>query len=180
MKKTFLLTAITVAVLGVQIPTHAATMGTLVGGSFTLMTNTQPFPATGQASFLFDKNLGSGLLVITGEIFGSGVSYSIENGSKNIESGELSFDFTLKDSNFGGSFNGNINTGVGSGTGLAILPFITDANFETSNLTAEHISTPEPASTLSLLALGTLGAASTFKRKLKPSQSTKKETTKVS
>jgi hypothetical protein len=38
---------------------------------------------------------------------------------------------------------------------------------------------PEPTSTLSLLALGTLGAASTLKRKLKPSKSTEKETTKV-
>ena len=38
---------------------------------------------------------------------------------------------------------------------------------------------PEPTSPLSLLALGTLGAASTLKRKLKPSQSTEKETTKV-
>ncbi|MDB9421795.1 PEP-CTERM sorting domain-containing protein [Microcystis aeruginosa CS-563/04] len=39
---------------------------------------------------------------------------------------------------------------------------------------------PEPSSVLSLLALGTLGAASTLKRKLKSSQSTEKETTKVS
>jgi hypothetical protein len=39
---------------------------------------------------------------------------------------------------------------------------------------------PEPSSILSLLALGTLGAASTFKRTLKPSKSTEKETTKVS
>lgn len=38
---------------------------------------------------------------------------------------------------------------------------------------------PESTSTLSLLALGTLGAASTFKRKLKPFKSTEKETTKV-
>jgi hypothetical protein len=38
---------------------------------------------------------------------------------------------------------------------------------------------PEPTSTLSLLALGTLGAASTIKHKLKPSKSTEKETTKV-
>jgi hypothetical protein len=38
---------------------------------------------------------------------------------------------------------------------------------------------PEPTSTLGLLALGTLGAVSTLKRKLKPSQSTEKETTKV-
>jgi hypothetical protein len=38
---------------------------------------------------------------------------------------------------------------------------------------------PEPTSTLSLLALGTLGAASTLKRKLKPSKTAKKETEKV-
>ncbi|MFM6321412.1 MAG: PEP-CTERM sorting domain-containing protein [Microcystis sp.] len=41
------------------------------------------------------------------------------------------------------------------------------------------VKVPEPTSTLSILALGTLGAASTLKRKLKPSQSTEKETTKV-
>ena len=39
---------------------------------------------------------------------------------------------------------------------------------------------PEPSTILGLLALGTLGAASAIKRKLKPSQSTEKETTKVS
>jgi hypothetical protein len=38
---------------------------------------------------------------------------------------------------------------------------------------------PEPSSTIGLLALGTLGIASTLKRKLKPSQSTAKQTTKV-
>jgi hypothetical protein len=38
---------------------------------------------------------------------------------------------------------------------------------------------PEPTSTLGLFALGTLGAASTLKRKLKPSKSTEKETAKV-
>jgi hypothetical protein len=44
-------------------------------------------------------------------------------------------------------------------------------------LTGVH--TPEPSSILSLLALGTLGAASTLKRKLKSSKSTEKDTTKV-
>ncbi|TRV06212.1 MAG: PEP-CTERM sorting domain-containing protein [Microcystis wesenbergii Mw_MB_S_20031200_S109] len=39
---------------------------------------------------------------------------------------------------------------------------------------------PEPSTTLSsLLVLGTLGAASTLKRQLKPSKSTEKEITKV-
>jgi hypothetical protein len=44
---------------------------------------------------------------------------------------------------------------------------------------SQWTSVPEPTSTLSLLAFGTLGAASTLKRKLKPSKSTTKETTKV-
>ncbi len=38
---------------------------------------------------------------------------------------------------------------------------------------------PEPTSTISLLALGTLGAASTLKRQLKSSKPSEKETTKV-
>ena len=42
------------------------------------------------------------------------------------------------------------------------------------------IKVPEPSSILSILALGTLGAASTLKRQLKSSNSTEKETTKVS
>ncbi len=46
-------------------------------------------------------------------------------------------------------------------------------------LNPNNVSVPEPTSTLGLLALGTLGAASTLKRKLKSSQSTEKETTKV-
>ena len=51
-----------------------------------------------------------------------------------------------------------------------------------STIRAEHVVVvvPEPSTTLSLLALGTLGAASTLKRKLKSSKSSEKETTKVS
>ena len=41
------------------------------------------------------------------------------------------------------------------------------------------VHTPEPTSVLGFLALGTLGAASTLKRQLKPSKSSEKETTKV-
>ena len=47
------------------------------------------------------------------------------------------------------------------------------------SFTAESIKVPEPSSILGFLALGTLGAALTLKRKLKPCQSTEKETTKV-
>ena len=50
----------------------------------------------------------------------------------------------------------------------------------TPNAGAGSVATPEPSPFLSLLALGTLGAASTLKRKLKSSQSNEKETTKAS
>lgn len=50
---------------------------------------------------------------------------------------------------------------------------------EKQNIIWRVVPVPEYTSSLSLLALGTLGAASTFKRKLKPSKSTEKETTKV-
>lgn len=47
------------------------------------------------------------------------------------------------------------------------------------NFVTKQVSVPEPNSLLGLFAIGTLGAASTLKRKLKPSQSNEKETTKV-
>ncbi|MFM6439729.1 MAG: hypothetical protein ACKPGW_33180 [Microcystis panniformis] len=49
----------------------------------------------------------------------------------------------------------------------------------TTQVSVEIKKQPEPSSTLSLSALGALGAASTIKRKLKSSKSTGKETTKV-
>ena len=57
-----------------------------------------------------------------------------------------------------------------------LVPGVTGA-IENDKIT---VSVPEPSPTLSLLALGTLGAASTLKGKLNPCQSTEKETTKVS
>ena len=59
--------------------------------------------------------------------------------------------------------------------------FTYEGTSPSSFLTLESTSSvPEPTSILSLLALGTLGAASTLKRKLKNSKSTEKETKKVS
>jgi len=48
-----------------------------------------------------------------------------------------------------------------------------------TSIVLEPVAVPEPSS-LGFLALGTLGAASTLKRKLKPSKSSEKETTKIS
>ncbi|MCZ8055856.1 MAG: PEP-CTERM sorting domain-containing protein [Microcystis sp. LE19-12.2C] len=55
-----------------------------------------------------------------------------------------------------------------------------DLSFSFTNTNTGTMLVPEPTSTLSLLVLGTLGAASTLKRQFKSSKSTEKETTKVS
>lgn len=88
---------------------------------------------------------------------------------------------------------GNINVSqflVGEGIlpsgpdGAAGFEFNTTLDEEyiiTGNLTSvASAAVPEPSSILGLLALGTLGAASTLKRKLKSSKSSEKEPTKVS
>jgi hypothetical protein len=68
---------------------------------------------------------------------------------------------------------------VPNGVASAIRVSSSSSNHPDISAAATPAAIPEPASTLGLLALGTLGAASTLKRKLKPSKSTEKETTKV-
>ena len=71
----------------------------------------------------------------------------------------------------------------GSGKFFSVKPiFLEFTTMEDSLVKAGPLTmkaVPEPNSLLGLVALGTLGAASTLKRKLKPAQSTRKETTKV-
>jgi hypothetical protein len=79
------------------------------------------------------------------------------------------------------------NTGTvvdGSTVELAFSVEIPDSSLSTLTMTNRATTQPpppipEPSAILSLLALGTLGAASTLKRKLKSSKSTEKEKTKV-
>ena len=59
------------------------------------------------------------------------------------------------------------------------LDFTPGAGPLTMRAVESGVVVPEPNSLLGLFALGTLGAASTLKRQLKPSKSTEKETTKV-
>ena len=76
-----------------------------------------------------------------------------------------------------------LGTAVNNSAGGFSFPSITESDNGRfgPNFQFQVISTsvPEPTSTLGFLALGTLGAASTLKRKLKPSKSAEKETTKV-
>jgi hypothetical protein len=54
------------------------------------------------------------------------------------------------------------------------------AGTRVAEVVVDTISIPEPTSTLSFLALGTLGAGATLKRKLKSSKSSEKDNTKIS
>ncbi len=74
------------------------------------------------------------------------------------------------------------NNGVGGGTVNTLdktNPVDVTTISKITDYEAEKAPVPEPSSILGLLALGTLGAASTLKRQLKPSKSTEKETTKI-
>jgi hypothetical protein len=83
---------------------------------------------------------------------------------------------TININNAGGTINGGINIGNVSitinGNANCTIPC-------TSSGTSSIVSTPEPTSTLSLLALGILGAGATLKRKVKRSHSTEKEPSNV-
>lgn len=70
------------------------------------------------------------------------------------------------------------STGVGVNVKLVGGTFTIDKNEFHKETKIQPV--PEPSSTLTLLALGTLGATSTLKRKLKSSKSSEKETTTVS
>lgn len=82
--------------------------------------------------------------------------------SLDLTSDEITFNFPFEDMLPGGFI-------VTQATDTNVLP----------SISIEADTIPEPTSTLSFLAIGTFGAASTLKRKLKASQSTEKETTKV-
>ncbi|TRU85495.1 MAG: DUF1194 domain-containing protein [Microcystis novacekii Mn_MB_F_20050700_S1] len=77
-------------------------------------------------------------------------------------------------------YQNNIQGGAGSFT-IAANGFANFSDTITTKITREMEikGTPEPTSIISLFALGTLGAASTLKGKLKSSQSSEKETTKA-
>ncbi|WP_287659107.1 MULTISPECIES: PEP-CTERM sorting domain-containing protein [unclassified Microcystis] len=68
------------------------------------------------------------------------------------------------------------DTYTASLTGVSLIGFPPFAGYV---LKIQGRHTPEPSAILSLLAIGTLGATSTLKRKLNPSKFTEKETTKV-
>ncbi len=144
----------------ITLPTQAATLGTQVVGSFDLVTDTVP-NLEGSATFSFEKTVeGFGFLTISEGFFGDGVTFFIGDGTKDEETGELSFIFN------GGTFSGNINSGIGLGAGLSVPPTFEDANFLVTNLEARHEIVPESSTILGILTLGTLGAVSTLKRKI--------------
>jgi hypothetical protein len=77
----------------------------------------------------------------------------------------------------GGTYDGVLQFGVLVGVDWIKIQEVPGIQIS-AEITAQPV--PESSSTLGLLALATLGAASTLKRKLKPYKSTEKDTTKNS
>jgi hypothetical protein len=105
-------------------------------------------------------------------------SILLSMGSSNYDSGTLTdppgseaTSYTFSGLNFSGS---SLQLTLNRRTAWV---FASEVTFDGELLGVQPV--PEPTSTLGFLALGTIGAASTLKRKLKPSQSIEKETTKV-
>jgi hypothetical protein len=104
--------------------------------------------------------------------------------SKYLEEASSNFIDAGKSTNFKLTLNDSIGmTADIRGVGFTAADVFTDTRLQNPQSSAftvfKVVPIPEPSSTLALLALGTLGAASTLKRKLKPSKSSEKETTKV-
>ena len=84
-----------------------------------------------------------------------------------------------------GTLNVSTKFGFGSGTLGDFITLFSQLHISGSLIQPTTVNirytvpVPDPSTILSLLTLGTLGTASTLKRKLKPSKSTEKEKTKV-
>ncbi|MCP2729125.1 PEP-CTERM sorting domain-containing protein [Symplocastrum sp. BBK-W-15] len=160
----------------VQKPAQAAT---ILMGSFDWQTLPPANLFAGTANFMLDKEpFTQGMITfqfpVNNQIFSR--KFNIANPVFGEKWQIKSFDFVTPDL---GIKAGDINFMANKGTYTqdAGVPGGGGVMFSIKNLQTKHV--PEPTSTLSVLALGTLGAASTLNRKLKPSKSTEKETTKV-
>jgi hypothetical protein len=164
----------------------------------------QPLPFTFPSGFKEVPTNALGGSVVSNQVLYTGLAFpgSLDEFAFPSAVKGFGFDFSKEDA---GGFSDKTFWVSGSGTfGLYTLPgdvgtpgffgVVADANDpliqnfqilglgEIGSLGVDNVSfakpVPEPTSTLSLLALGTLGAASTLKRKLKPIQS--KELEKIS
>ena len=140
--------------------------GTLLG-SATIQTNS---PLTGSFRYaaIAPVALTSGLTYFLGSEVSSPFSDRYTSSASSIVTApEITFLGTARNNSAGGfsfpSITGSANGRFGPNFQFQVVP----------------TSVPEPSSIIGLAALGTLGAASTLKRQLKPPKSTEKETTKV-
>jgi hypothetical protein len=113
---------------------------------------------------------GSGMPWMSKEIF-------LTNKTKlNLQTWEveiIDFSGDLEDE-YGEKSSGYFDFKTGTGkteTFLGTTKVDTTTIFKITDFKSKKVTVPEPTSTLSILALGTLGAASTLKRKLKQKQS---------
>ena len=146
--------------------------------NLTLTVNSNPFPLLNTAN--------TGLISGTGQFLVNATSSTLTFNTANTNASANAFnpavlEFVNSSTGFVGPFYGIGTTSVGFeiavSTSTNVPALLT---FPVTFGTAQQVQqVPEPASLFGLGVLGTLGAASTLKRKLKPSKSAEKETTKV-
>ena len=140
-----------------------------------LTVNGNPFPVLNAA----DTSNISG----TGQFLVNATSSTLTFNTANADgSNPADLVFVNSSTGFGGPFYVIGTDGVpGFETTINTSPGVTaSVAFSVTFGTVQQVQqVPEPASLFGLGVLSTLGAASTLKRKLKPSQSIEKETTKV-
>ncbi|MGK7923470.1 MAG: PEP-CTERM sorting domain-containing protein [Trichodesmium sp.] len=153
----------TIVAVSIQVPVQAAKLM----GSFDW--NAKGGDFTGEATFMLDKDSYKGMidfdLMIDGVKFDN--KFDISNPMFGEEWELEMFDF--KNDTIG---EGKIDLMNYTATFELINDSIETPMVTIQNVEIKHV--PEPTSTLSLLALGTLGAASALKHKLKSSKSTDK------
>jgi hypothetical protein len=140
-----------------------------------LTVNGNPFPVLNTA----DTSLVSG----TGQFLVNATSSTLTFNTANANgSNPADLAFVNSSTSFAGpryaiGFDGSPGFEIATGTSPNVLASVA---FPVTFGTVQQVQqVPEPASLFGLGVLSTLGAASTLKRKLKPSQSIEKETTKV-
>ncbi|CAO5028747.1 PEP-CTERM protein-sorting domain-containing protein [Microcystis aeruginosa] len=160
-------------------------------GSYTINSTGTPNPFTnvnltltvnGNPFTLDTVVIPSGSINGTGQFLVNATSSTLTFNTANADGSNHAF-LAFVDSSTGltgplyGIASQNVSAEVGGSTLVSVFAQLTfPVTFGTAQ-TAQQV--PEPASLFGLGVLGTLGVASTLKRKLKPSKSAEKETTKV-
>ena len=175
--------AATIVALGIQVPVQAAKFTGYFDWNIDKPDPKKPGDTInfmGEATFMIDNHSQTGMITFD--------NFKIDNYLLPLPEPK----FNIINPIFGDQWKlemFDFKNGIGTGTidltknNASFDLIANDYHILTPDITIQNVTTikhtPEPTSTLAFLTLGTLGAASTLKRKLKPSKSPDKELEKI-